>query len=65
MAWFLITRYPVNRIDRQVAFGKPNAIRPPTHIPCRSWLASEGGGSVNIFIACYDAFAGKPAPTGG
>jgi hypothetical protein len=33
-------------------------------IECRRWLASEGDGSVDTFIAWTNAFAGKPAPTG-
>ncbi|CAI8883731.1 hypothetical protein EMIT0P218_20503 [Pseudomonas sp. IT-P218] len=33
-------------------------------INCRSWLASEGAGSVDIDVECQTAFAGKPAPTG-
>jgi hypothetical protein len=40
-----------------------------TENPCRSWLASESGVSVNIFLAYEIAFAAvrrfdKPAPTG-
>ena len=33
-------------------------------INCRSWLASEGAGSVDIDASCQTAIAGKPAPTG-
>ena len=32
--------------------------------PCRSWLASESGGSGDIDVECESAIAGKPAPTG-
>ncbi|RRW68785.1 hypothetical protein EGJ53_03390 [Pseudomonas fluorescens] len=32
--------------------------------PCGSWLASDGGGSVNQAGGCADPIAGKPAPTG-
>jgi hypothetical protein len=35
-----------------------------TLIPCRSWLASEGGLSSNINVERDGLFAGKPAPTG-
>src|SRR3990167_1553650 len=31
--------------------------------PCRSRLAGESGGSVDIDVGCWAAFAGKPAPT--
>ncbi|QCY11393.1 hypothetical protein ELQ88_11505 [Pseudomonas sp. MPC6] len=34
-----------------------------TRPPCRSWLASESGGSVDIDVGCQAVFAGKPAPT--
>jgi len=33
-------------------------------ITCRSWLASESGGSATLSVGCADAFASKPAPTG-
>ncbi|CAI8728037.1 hypothetical protein EMIT0P44_130077 [Pseudomonas sp. IT-P44] len=32
-------------------------------IPCRSRLAGDGGGSVNLFIGWTDAIASKLAPT--
>jgi hypothetical protein len=35
-----------------------------TEDPCRSWLASESGVTVNIDVECDGLFAGKPAPTG-
>ncbi|PTT29460.1 hypothetical protein DBR18_13010 [Pseudomonas sp. HMWF021] len=31
---------------------------------CGSWLASNGGGSVDIDVDCAGLIAGKPAPTG-
>ncbi len=34
-------------------------------INCRSWLAGDSGGSVNVCIGWADAIASKPAPTGG
>ncbi|CAI8720654.1 hypothetical protein EMIT0P218_120044 [Pseudomonas sp. IT-P218] len=33
-------------------------------IPCRSWLASEGGESDDGGVGCAGVIAGKPAPTG-
>ncbi|WP_223554799.1 hypothetical protein [Pseudomonas sp. BF-R-01] len=33
-------------------------------INCRSRLAGDSGGSVNLFIDWTDAIASKPAPTG-
>ncbi len=33
-------------------------------IPCRSWLASDGGVSVARDVGCTGLIAGKPAPTG-
>ena len=42
-----------------------NSHLPVTLPECRSWLASEGAFTSDIFVACATVFAGKPAPTGG
>ena len=42
---------PVNRIDRQVAFGKPNAISRIAPISCGSEPARDEVGTFNIDVA--------------
>jgi hypothetical protein len=46
--------------------NKPGGYVPmsQTQSPRRSWLASEGGLTVNNDVAWKGLFAGKPAPTG-
>jgi hypothetical protein len=59
MAHFFTISNPVIRIDRQVAFGKPNTI---LDFAQTLWerLARDSGVSVDIIIDCAGVIAGKP-----
>ncbi|MGE8187314.1 hypothetical protein [Pseudomonas sp. NPDC086278] len=65
MADFLVMIHPDNRIDRQVAFGKPNEILRTTKSPCGSGLAREVVITLNIDADSHAAFASKPHTLGG